>query len=184
MTSNIRDAIMEANRLARMRMGQEVPELVNIPSLEGIRAAQVPLTEAEAQLGMIRAATLDVVDNAAGIEVRNRAAIHSDVWLSLRDPDNVDTKIFKSIEEMNENLAPSDIDYLADNLMLLTSYASPAIDGLSDKALDELKKVFAETDWSALTGKRWAAVKLCISTLFPELLLAKSLGTGSIESST
>lgn len=178
---SIREAIREANRLTRMRMGQEAPDFVDIPSKQGVRAAQVPLTERESQAGLIRAAALEVQDNAAGLQARNRAAIESDVWNSLREPDNPDAKVFTSIDEMTDELEGSDIDYLADNLMLLMSYASPSIDGLSDAQLDDLKKAFGETDWSALTGQRWAALKLACSTLFPELLLVKSRGTGSTE---
>lgn len=165
-------------------MGQDTAEIVSIPSMPEIRVAQVPLTERESQAGIIRASLLEVQDNAAGLQARNRAAIESDVWNSLREPANPQTKVFDSIEDMTDQVQASDIDHLADNLMLLMSYASPAIDGLTDKELEELKKAFGETDWSALTGKRWAAVKLCVSTLFPELLQVRSLGSSLTESST
>lgn len=184
MTSSIRDTIKEQSRLARMRMGQDAPEMVDIPSLTEVRVAQVPLTEREAQQGVILSASLEVLDNAGGLQARNRACIESDVWNSLRDPSDPEAKVFDSIEDMNGDLLSSDIDYLADNLMLLMSYASPSIDGLSDADLEDLKKVFGETDWSALTGRRWAAVKLCCETLFPELLQAKLRGIGSTDSST
>jgi hypothetical protein len=169
-----------------MRMGQEAPEFVDIPSMPGLRVAQVPLLEFESQAGVIRAASLDVPDNAAGIQARNRVAIESDVWHSLRDPDDATRKVFDSVDDMigEGGLEPSDIDYLADSLMLLMDYASPAIDGISEKVLDDLKKAFGETDLSGLTGRRWAAVKLCISVLFPELLRARLLGSGSTDSST
>lgn len=184
--TSVRDAIKEANRLTRLRLGQDAPEMVNIPSMSDVRAAQVPLLEKEAQAGIILAASVEVPDNAAGLQARNRAAIESDVWHSLREPGDISKRVFANIDEMvgEDGLTPEDIDYLADNLMLISTYASPSIDGLSEKELDELKKAFAETDLSALTGKRWAALKLCVSILFPEILLAKSLGTGSTESST
>jgi hypothetical protein len=183
---SVREAIKEQNRLARMRMGQEAPDFVDIPSMPGVRAVQVPLLEREAQAGIIRAADIDVPDNSAGLQARNRIAIESDVWHSLREIDDPSKHVFESIDEMvgEEGLDPGDIDHLADNLRILMDYSSPALDGFSDKELDDLKKVFAETDWSALTGKRWAALKLCVSILFPELLQARSLGTGSTDSST
>lgn len=183
---SVREAIKEQNRLARMRMGQEAPDFVDIPSMPGVRAVQVPLLEREAQAGIIRAADIDVPDNSAGLQARNRIAIESDVWHSLREIDDPSKHVFESIDEMvgEEGLDPGDIDHLADNLRILMDYSSPALDGFSDKELDDLKKVFAETDWSALTGKRWAALKLCVSILFPELLQARSLGTGSTGSST
>jgi hypothetical protein len=178
---SIREAIRDANRLARMRQGQEAPEMTDIPSMPGIRCAQVPLTEAEASAGVIRAAALEVIDNQAGLQARNRAAIESDVWYSLREPDHLDAKVFASVEEMVESLVPTDIEYLADNLSALMDYASPAIDGLTDEGLAELKKAFGEIDWNALTGRQWAAVKQACQALFPALLLAKLRGSTSIE---
>lgn len=182
--TNVREAIREASRLARMRQGQDAAEFIDIPSMQGIRVCQVPLLEKEAQAGVIRAASLDVIDNAAGMQARNRAAIESDVWHSLREPGDPETKVFATVDEMVEQLQTTDIDYLADNLATLMDYASPSIDGLSDKDLNDLKKAFGETDWSALTGRQWAAVKLCCQALFPNLLRAKSLGSISTESST
>lgn len=182
--TTMREAIREHHRLGRMRQGQDVPEMVTIPSLPEVRCAQVPLMEAEVQQGVFLAANLDVPDNIAGLQLRNRAAFQSDVFHSLREPGDPTAKVFESIEEMIAQVQPEDIDYLADNLMLMMDYASPAIDGMSDKELEALKKAFAETDWSVLTGRRWAAVKLCCQVLFPDLLLAKSLGTTSTESST
>lgn len=167
-----------------MRMGQEAGDFIDIPSRPGIRVIQVPLTEAEAQKGVIRGAALEVDDNVAGINARNRAAVESDVWHSLREPDNLEQKVFESVEEMSTELDSYDLDYLADNLMLLMDFASPALDGLDDATLEELKKAFGEIDWSALTGRRWAAVKLCVSTLFPELLQVKLRGSGSTASLT
>lgn len=178
------DKIREANRLARMRAGSEVPEYVDIPSKPEIRLWQVPLTEGESQLGVVYASKLEAGDNVVGIAARNRAAVNSDVWHSLREPGSVDQKVFASIEEMETELDPSDIDYLADNLATLMDYASPSIDGLNDKDLNDLKKAFGETDWNALTGRQWAALKLACQALFPDLLRVKSLGSTSTDSST
>lgn len=182
--TRILDAIKEQTRLSRMRMGQDAPEFIDIPSKPEIRVVQVPLTEREAQIGVMAAASIKVEDNAAGLQLRNRTAIASDVWHSLRDPDNPEKRVFDSVDEMVDELDPSDIDYLADGLAMLMEYASPSVDGLSDEAVEELKKAFGEIDWSVLTGRRWAAVKLCVSTLFPELLAVKSRGSGSTDSST
>lgn len=182
--SRILEAIKEQSRLARMRMGQDAPEYVEIPSMPGIRCVMVPLLEKEAHAGVLAAASLKVDDNAAGMQLRNRVAIDHDVWNALRDPDDTDKKVFESVDQMTGLLDPSDIDHLADELTLLMDYASPTADGLSDAEVEELKKAFAETDWSALTGRRWAAVKLCVSTLFPELLVVKSRGSGSTDSAT
>lgn len=182
--TSVRDAIREHNRLARMRQGQDVAERVTIPSKEGIEVALVPLNEGEAQAGIIAAANLDVPDNQAGMMARERAATISDVWHAVREPGDITKRVFATPEEMVEELESPDIDHIADHLVLLHNYASPALDGITDEELNELKKAFGEADWSALTGRRWAAVKLCVSTLFPELLQAKLRGSSSIESST
>lgn len=186
--STIRDAIANASRLARMRQGQQVFEPVEVPSLslpgEPLILAQIPLTESETQQGVIAAATLDVPDNLAGMAARNRAAAVSDLWHSLRDPADLSQKAFDNVEELTEQLTPTDVDHLIDALAMLMEYASPDIDGLSQKDLEELKKGFAEIDLSVLTGRQWAAVKLCFQVLLPELLQAKLSGSTSTESST
>jgi hypothetical protein len=169
-----------------MRAGQEIGEPIEAPSMPGIVMMQVPLLEKEAQAGIVLAANLDVPDNTVGIQARNRQAILSDVWHSLRTVENVNEKVFDSIDDMvaEDGLTSNDVDYLADNLQLMMDYSSPAIDGMTEEVLAELKNFLREVDLSVLTGKRWAAVKLCISTLFPELLQARSLGITSTESST
>lgn len=190
MASSMRDAIREKTRLARMRQGQDVGEPTDIPSLqdpengEMVRVMVVPLMESESQQGLMRAAFLEVPDNAAGIQARNRAAMESDVWHAVREPGDISKKVFASIEDMVETLAPTDIDYLFDALALVMDYASPSIDGLTDKDLDELKKAFGEMDWSGLTGRRWAAVRLTLLILFPELLQGKLRGFTSTDSAT
>lgn len=188
-SSSIREAIRSANRFTRMRAGQMTCEFVEFPSVttpsgDALRVAQVPLTEYEAQQGVIAAANLEVADNFAGMTARNRAALLSDVWHSLREPSDLTRKAFESVEEMAQVLEPTDIDLASDSLTTLMDYASPAIDGLSDKDLVELKKAFAKIDWSALSGRRWAAVKQCCLILVPELLQAKLSGFSSTESST
>lgn len=182
--TTVREAIRENSRLARMRNGQDVPERVQIPSMDGIGACLVPLTEAESQLGIVAAADLNVNDNQAGMMARERAATISDIWHALREPGDTSMKVFETPEDMAATLKPTDIDYLADKLVLLQDYASPSLDGMTEEELNDLKKAFAETDWSELTGRRWAAVKLCCSTLFPELLAAKLRGYSSIDSAT
>lgn len=178
------DKLRESNRLARMRQGAEVAEDITLPSNNEVHFWQVPLNEAEQQMGVMHAAKLDVLDNAGGIALRNRAASVSDVWHSLREPGKIDQHAFESIEDMTALLEPADIDYLIDGLSLLMEYASPAVDKMTDEDLSDLKNAFGETDWSGLTGRRWAAVKLTCQVLFPELLQAKLLGSSSTDSST
>jgi hypothetical protein len=180
--SSVREAIREQNRLARMRQGQDVPERLAIPSMPEVSIAIVPLSEAESQVGIVAAASLEVPDNQAGIMARERAATVSDVFHAVREPGHPTIRVWDTPEEMVEELTPADVDFLADNLVTLQEYASPALDGLSDKELDDLKKAFGETDWSALTGRRWAAMKLCCTILFPELLAVRLRGSSSTDS--
>lgn len=184
MAGKIAEQIREKNRLTRMRMGQEAPEYPELLAHPEVRIAMVPLSERETQAGMIYASSLNVPDNSAGINARNRAAVESDVWNSLRDPSNLDAKVFESIEDMVEELGPEEIDHLADHLTVLMDYASPSGDGLTDEVLDELKKASDKIEWRGLYGRRWAVVKLYLSVMSPELLMASLSGDGSTDSST
>ena len=185
----IREQLKDQMRLKRMRMGQEAPEYVTIPSTLGseegaIQVALVPLTEAESTQGLIRAASIDVPDNIPGAQLRARAATTSDIWHAMRDPADITQKAFESIEDMTATLEPSDIDTMIDELSVLMDYASPTLDGLSEEELDNLKKAFVLIDWSALTGRRWSALRLCLSLLLPELLQARFSSTTSTSSLT
>jgi hypothetical protein len=182
--SKLADQIREKNRLARMRLGQEAPDLIELPAHPEIRVAMVPLSERETQMGMIYGASLDVPDNSAGLQARNRAVSHSDLWNSLRDPSDLNAKVFDSVEDLIDELAPEEIDILLDNLATLMDYSSPHGDGLTDEVLDHLKKASETIEWSGLTGRRWAVVKLYLSVMSPELLQVSLYGLGSTESST
>lgn len=182
--SLIGDKIKEANRLTRMRLGQDAPEFIDLPAHPEIRVAMVPLSERETQAGMLYAAALDVPDNTAGINARNRAAVNSDVWNAMRDPGNLDAKVFDSVDAMVDELEPFEIDHLADGLTVLMDYASPSVDGITDEMLSDLKKASEATEWSGLYGRRWAVVKLYLSVMSPELLAASLSGAGSTNSST
>lgn len=188
--SAIKEAIKNSTRMTRMRLGQQAFEWLELPSLKGldgvtpVRVAQVPLTEAEVQQGLMAAAMLEIPDNMAGYTARNRASQTSDVWLSMREPDNLTELVFGSVDEMCDTLEPTDIDLAVDSLAVMMDYASPALDGLDEKAVEDLKKDFAAMDWSELSGRRWAAVKLCCQILVPELLQAKLSGFSSTASLT
>jgi hypothetical protein len=185
----IREAIRESTRLTRMRMGQAAFEWISFESIKGsdgtpIRFAQVPLKEFETQQGLVEAASLGVDDNFVGIALRNRRAETIDVWNSLRLPDDLTQKAFESPEELTEALEPSEVDYAFDSLTTLMEYSSPQIDGLSDEQIESLKKAFVAVDWSELSGRQWAAVKLCCRRLDLTSPLDNSSGSTSTDSST
>lgn len=182
----MREVIRDTNRLARMRQGQEVGEYVDIPSIPESRVCIVPLNEAELTLGLEYAATKgdSSPENFSGIQVRSRHAIHSDIWHSTREPSDIHTRVFESIEEMVEQLDPTDIDYLNMHLAALMNYASPAIDGLSEADLDFLGEAWRKIMLSELTGRQWAAAKVSLSILLPELLQGRLSGRISTDGST
>lgn len=160
--TSVRDSIREHSRLARMRAGQEIGEYTEIPSMPGVRVLMVPLTEHEAQKGLLRAAEIEVPDNVSGIMARERAVKQSDVWHALREMDNPDKKVFPTVDDMvgDDGLEPTDVDHLHQELATLMSYASPAIDGITEEIWSELKKVLVGVELSELTGRQWAVVKL------------------------
>lgn len=179
-----REAILENSRLARMRQGQAVGTPVEIPSMREVRVLQVPLTDAESAQALALAAAADFQDHTAGLMARNLIARTYEVWASLREMDAPDKHVFENVEEMQKHLEPGDIEYLANHLVTVMAFASPAADGVTDEMLDALKKAFGEIELSALTGSQWAAMRLCFEALFPTLLRANSFGSSSTESST
>lgn len=182
--TSIFDQVREANRLTRMRLGQEAPEFPDLLAHPEVRVAMVPLVERETQASVIYAASLGYPDNAAGLQATNRAIVVHDVWQALRDPNNLDAKAFPTLEGMVDELAPEEIDHLGDFLVTLMDYASPALDGLTDEQLVVLKKASEKIDLSGLSGRRWAVTKLWLSVMSPELLAASLSGSGSTDSLT
>ncbi len=182
--SSVREAIREHSRLVRMRMGQEVGEYTTIPSMEDVRALMVPLTEREMQKAVMAAASLEVDDNPAGLMARNHIAMQFDVFHSLREPEDPGKYVFASVDDMVDSLDSTDVDMLHERLTVLMDYSSPAIDKMTAKEFEQIKKAFSATDLNELTGRQWAAVKLCCQYLFPHLLRAKLVGTSSTASLT
>lgn len=170
----LREEMRTQSRLSRIRQGQEVPEYFDIPSMSGIRVALIPLTEAEETRSTVAAAGIDVDENLAGLRLRDRTRLHWNLWQAMRDPAELSRPLYESPETMIAELEVYDIEYLSLQLTTLMEYASPALDGFAPEMLDDLKKVLLETDWNALTGRRWAAVKVCLSVLFNELLQGRS----------
>ena len=182
--SSIFEQIKERNRLTRMRLGQDAPEMIALPAHPDIRVAMVPLVEAETQASMIYAASLGLPDNAAGLQATNRAVACHDVWQAIRVPESLDAKVFPSVEVMIEQLEPEEIDILADQLVAFMDYASPTADGITDEMLVVLKKASETIEWNGLSGRRWAILKLYLSVFAPELLAASLSGSGSTDSLT
>jgi hypothetical protein len=186
--AELRDRIREQSRIARIRMGQDAPQLFDIPSLqegdERVRVALVPLTEKEAQMGLMASANVEVIDNAAGLNLRDRVAVEWDVWNACRLPDDTTKKVWASVDEMVEDLQSSDIDWLFDQLTLLEAYQSPSLVNMTQAQVDELKKAFVTIEWRELTGRQANALALCIFTLLPTLQQASQHSFGFIPNLT
>jgi hypothetical protein len=46
------DELREKKRLARMRLGQDAPDIINLKTVPGVRVALVPLNESEFSLAL------------------------------------------------------------------------------------------------------------------------------------
>lgn len=178
-------ALRESRRVAKMRMGQGAPEYVVLKSDPEIRMAIVPLTEAEYQQALDAAATLELPDNGYAIELRDRTLQVHTLLHALREIGDPARKVFGSTQEMLDEetgLQPIDVNYIMDEYQRMIDFSSPALDGLSDDQLDDLKKAFVTIDWSALSGKPWWHLKGFFSTLPAGLPLANSPSLTSILS--
>lgn len=175
------DDLREHRRLARMRLGQDAPDLIALKSAPEIRVALVPLTEAEYELGLHAAAGLDVQDNAYGVEARDRLLQVNNLFHAVRDPNDTGKKLFESPEQLATELENVDINHLTEMYGRLVDDSSPALEGLSDEDLDDLKKALETIDWNALSGKPWFHLKSFFLTLTPEQLRVSSFGFSSIK---
>lgn len=181
---SILEQMRDQSRLKRIRMGQDAPEWAQIPSMPEIRIALVPLLERETMASLNAAAGIEAPDNALGMQYRARVAQQWDVWQAARLLDNPDQLVWPKVETMVELLEPDDIDSLHDQLTVLMDYASPSLEGLSEDDVADLKNAFVLIDWNALTGRRWSALRVCLSHLLPELLMARPPSTTSTSSLT
>jgi len=177
-----RDAIREEGRLRRMRLGQEAPEFVNLKSNPEIRVALVPLTEAE--MGLRAAMSLPAEDNAQGLMFRDRWQQVTDLWNALREPHDINKRVFESVEQMTEELEVIDINYLSDCYFRYIEDSSPELDGITVEGLEELKKACVTMDWSVLSGKPWWHLKNFFLTITPEQLKVSLPGSLSTQRST
>lgn len=187
--TTVHEAIKERTRNARMRLGQEVGEFVAIPSMQDgndpVRVLLVPLTEAELHRGLAYAAMdEDIPESFGAVQYRSRRAVLSDLWHACRDPGNPNNRVFSSIDEMAEMLTPVDIDVMNMTLATLMNYSSPSLDGMNDEQLDFLGEAWQRINLRELSGRQWAAAKVCLSILMPELLQARSYGSTSTSGST
>ena len=180
--SDILERMREGRRIAKMRMGQEAPDFVTLRSNPEIRFALVPLTEREYQWTLDSAADIPAPENVYGVDLRDRTMQVTTLLYALRDPGNPEKRVFESLEQMLDEelgLEPTDINYLSECYQRMIDFSSPALDGLDDEQLDELKKALVTIDWNALSGKPWWHLKGVFMTLPAGLPLDNSPSLGS-----
>ena len=166
--SRILDKLREGTRFARMRMGQEAPGYVSLLSNPEARFALVPLIESEYHLALEAVAQMNLPDNAYGGELMDRHLRLHTLRLALRDPDNPREMVFESVEQMLSEeigLEPADVNHLLEMYQRETDFSSPALEGLTDEQVDDLKKGLLKIDWSALSGRPWWHLKQFFLTL-------------------
>lgn len=183
------EQIKEGRRLARMRMGQDAPEFVVLPTNQDIRMAIVPLTEREYESALSAAAALrpepvDQPENTYGTETRDRFVSAHMLADALREPGDIEKKVFASAEELIAELEPGDINFLRDEYARISEFSSPELDGFDEERLEELKKAFEKIDLSVLSGKTWWHLKSFFSNLTPEQLAASLYGSSSTRTLT
>lgn len=177
MASEFLEKLKESRRVAKMRMGQASPDFVSLKSNPEIRFALVPLIEKEYQQALEQAASLETADNGYGTELRDRVLQTTMLFFALREPDNATERAFSSHEQMlseDYGLETVDINYLLEYYERMVDFSSPALEGLSEEAMTDLKKACVTIDWNALSGKPWWHLKQFFMTLPVGLPLDRS----------
>lgn len=166
-------------RLDRMRLGQATFDIFTLPSDPETSVALVPLSEAEYDQALASSALMDIPDSVSGNALRDRRGQEEILVRSMRNPNNIDEKIFSSTDQLRQALEVQDVNLLIDGYLELMEKISPRIDSLDDDEVEELKKVLETIPWKELTGGQWYALKRFLSTLTPEQLLGNLPGSFS-----
>src|SRR5262245_27560206 len=167
-----------------MRLGQSVCEFVTLPSDEEIRLAIVPLTEAEFLQVISLVAEINVREDLAGAQLKDRRQSQEILVRAIREPLDLSVRVYNDVDDMMEDLDVLDVDELIDRYNEMMANSSPQIDGLASEEFEQLKKVVQEMDWNALNGRAWYAARRFLTAITPQLLSASALGSFSTRSST
>lgn len=173
---------LRERKIERMRLGQKACEIVPLASDEETSFAIVPLTEAEYDICMRTTAALEVPENVAGAGIMDRHEKREVIFRSLRNVGNLDKRPFSEIEQMMEIFEPEDVNKLYDRYVEMSTQYSPHFYELSQEEIDYLKELFANYQWSGLSGKQLYALNRCISALLPGQPSDNLLGSSLITS--
>lgn len=165
-------------RLDRMRLGQTVGDVHQIPSDPEISVAIVPLTEAEYVQCLSITSSRGISEDISGAALRDRFNQAEVLLRACREPNDLETHMFESLEELTDVLEVTDINFLTDMYFEMSETSSPSMDEIPPEDLDDLKKALQEIDWNALSGRQWYALRRFLFSIMPELLQANSLGSG------
>jgi hypothetical protein len=171
------DELRDKKRLTRMRLGQDAPEIVPLKTVPEVRVALVPLTEAQYHNALQSAASLDVAENAYGLEERDRILQVMTLLYAVRDPSDPSKQLFQTSEELTNEFEAVEVNWLMDHYARMVDDSSPASEGFSDEELGELKKALEKIEWSVLSGKPWWHLKSFLLTLSPEQLKVNYFGS-------
>jgi hypothetical protein len=130
------------------------------------------------------AASLNVPDNVAGNQLRDRAESREILSYSIRDPKDVSQRIYSSGVQLADDLEPVDVGFLIERYYEMADSNSPSLERLPEKEQAELKKALQEMDWNELTGRQWYAASRFLLSLMPKPLGDSLLGYGSTTPST
>lgn len=175
---------LRQRRLDRMRLGQTVGDVHPLLSDPEIQVALVPLTEAEYIQCLESTTNKEIPDNVAGAAIRDRYNSAELLLRACREPHDLETRMFESLDELADALEVNDINFLQDMYFEMVETASPAIDGIPPEDLDELKKALQEINWNELSGRQWYALQRFLFSIMPELLQGNVLGSGLISKLT
>jgi len=167
-----------------MRLGQAACDYVDLRSDPEIRLCIVPLTEAQYVQVLAKVVETKASDDLPGLAIRDRVQANEILVRAIREEDDLMQRVYNNIEDMLEDLEAQDIDALIDGYNEMMATASPSLEGIPQKEMDELKKILQTMDWNALSGRSWYAAKRFLSTISPELLQVNSPGSSSTNSST
>lgn len=171
-------------KLDRMRLGQAVCDYVTLPSDPEVRLAIVPLTEAEYLQALNKVAEVPQGDDLAGAAIKDRVTSQEILVRAIREEKDLTQKVFETVDELMDVLEVQDVDHVLDMYNEMIEKSSPALDGIPEQELENLKKALQEMDWNVLSGSAWYAARRFLSRIIPKPLLDNSPGSGSISPST
>jgi len=162
-----------------MRLGQAVCDYVVLPSDDEIRVCIVPLTEADYRQVLEKVSKLGVPDDLAGVQIKDRVQAEEILVRSLREENDLTSRLYETTEEMLEDFDVNDIDHAIDCYNEMVERSSPSLEQIPPEEMEVLKKTLQAMDWNALSGSAWYAAKRFLSRITPSPLLDKSRGSSS-----